>query len=165
MLRGTVFSAIERIVPSWLMNTMSSGTSVFFIHIWLSCGRPQSNSMPPVSGTEVRNISPVRCCVGRDRHFDLELVLDAVAADDRQRFVRQLGLRRGLGEAGRAGRERGERRGQDQTKKRSAVHAVTISLKARSATRFTASRTGPSRGASRKVVNQCAGGLRPAARL
>src|SRR5581483_3282268 len=30
-LSGTVFSAMWRIVPSWLMKTMSSGTSVFFI--------------------------------------------------------------------------------------------------------------------------------------
>src|SRR5271165_4347937 len=45
-LCGTVFSAIARMVASWLMNTMSSGTSVFFIHICERRGLPQSNRIP-----------------------------------------------------------------------------------------------------------------------
>ena len=63
-LSGTVFSAIARIVPSGLMNTMSSGTRVFSIHIGEGCGVGQTNSIPPSAGTLVRNISPTCCWRG-----------------------------------------------------------------------------------------------------
>ena len=50
-LSGTVFSAIERIVPSALINTISSDTSVLRIHICESPRAiPQSNSHPAISG-------------------------------------------------------------------------------------------------------------------
>ena len=63
-LPGTVRSAMLRIVPSWLMNTMSREVMVFFIHMIDVRALPQSNSMPPSAGTEGRNISPISCCWG-----------------------------------------------------------------------------------------------------
>ena len=182
-LSGTVFSAMVRIVPSGLTNTMSSGTGQFSIHMALGCGAGQMNSMPPFGGIEVRYISPT-CCSRGVRASSTE---KSWRAPPREMMVSGCFCSSGCAwrgslvsascacaRASAAARMPSNRKVNKPARRidqrppvvitASPISSAACISNAWAAQSSTASRTGPSRGASRKVVSQCSGGLRPAAR-
>ena len=134
---------IERIVPSALMNTMSSEEIVFFIHICDSCGRAPVEQHAAVGRDGRAEHQADLLLLGRQCHLDVEVVALAVFGDDDEFFGRQRRLRpvdrlAHLGEAG-CGALRQKAGGEQQ--QMAAVHASRVSIMARSASRRIASRT------------------------
>ena len=82
-VRRRVLSAIEPTVPSFRINTMSRGSSVFFIQKSRICGFAKMKSIIPASGAkDRRNIKPASCCTGvvanstsNTRHSPFELMI------------------------------------------------------------------------------------------